>query len=110
MKYNKNVLRVDTLTDGADMLLRLTVHGHDQWQIKKKIVYPVVGILTKVGIKVKDVKLDTVEALPFNQDWKLDTERLIEHDEDIKPRKRKAEDWHVIRDRERYLAQRAATQ
>ncbi len=31
------------------MLLRLTVKGHDQWWIKKNVVYPVAGILTKCG-------------------------------------------------------------
>lgn len=64
MKFNKNVLKVDTINDGEDMLLRMTVRGHDQWRIKKEIVYPVAGILTKVGIKVKEVKLDAVDKPP----------------------------------------------
>lgn len=65
-KHNKNVLKVDTIpdTDGVHMLMRLTVQGHDQWWIKKNIIYPVVGILTKVGIKVKDVNLHAVEKPP----------------------------------------------
>lgn len=62
MKHNKHVLKVDTVAEGEDMLLRMTVKGHDQWWIKKNVVYPVAGILTKVGIKVKDVKLQSVEA------------------------------------------------
>lgn len=113
MKYNKNVLKVDTVADGEHMLLRLTVHGHDQWQIKRKIVYPVVGIFTKVGIKISEVTLQSVEPLPHHQhtmEWKNDTDRLIEHDIELKPRKAKAEDWHVTRAREVHLQQRAATQ
>lgn len=64
VKHNKHVQKVDTVMDGDDMLLRLTVQGHDQWWIKKNIVYPVAGILSRVGIKVKDVKLDAVVRPP----------------------------------------------
>lgn len=63
-KFNKNVIKVDTQADGEDMLLRVWFTGHDQWQIKKKIIYPVASILTKAGLKIKDVKLDAVERPP----------------------------------------------
>lgn len=63
-QHNKNVVKVDTAREGEDMLLRVTFTGHDQWWIKKKIIYPVASILTKAGIKVKDVKLHAVEKLP----------------------------------------------
>lgn len=62
VKFNKNVVKVDTVMDGEDMLLRLTVTGRDQWWLKKQVIYPVVGILTKHGIKIKDVKLDKVDV------------------------------------------------
>ena len=89
MKHNKHVHKVDTVKDGDDMLLRMTVHGHDQWWIKKNIVYPVAGILTKVGIKVKDVKLDAVEKPPDPRATRErasdgsstpDPDKMIEHD------------------------------
>lgn len=63
-QHNEHVIKVDTVVDGEDMLLRVTFRGHDQWQIKKKIVYPVASILTKCGLKVKDVKLDAVIKPP----------------------------------------------
>lgn len=64
VEHNKHVLKVDTVPDGEDMLLRVTFAAHDQWAIKKKIVYPVAGILTRCGIKVKDVKLVSVDKPP----------------------------------------------
>lgn len=63
-QHNEHVIKVDTVSEGSDMLLRVTFKGHDQWQIKKKIVYPVASILTKCGIKVKDVKLVSVDKPP----------------------------------------------
>ena len=64
VKHSKHVQKVDTLMDGEDMLIRLEVKGTDQWMIKKQVVYPVAGILTKCGIKVKDVRLDAVDKPP----------------------------------------------
>ena len=64
VKHSKYVQKVDTLMDGEDMLIRLVVKGQDQWKIKREVVYPVAGILTKVGIKVKDVRLDAVDKPP----------------------------------------------
>lgn len=109
MKYNKKVLKVDTVADGEDMLLRMTVHGHDQWWIKKNIIYPVVGIFTKVGIKVKDVKLDAVEAPTHpnkTMEWRDDPDRMIDHDPDIKVRKRPAEPYYVGLERQRHLREK----
>lgn len=89
--HNKHVLKVDTVADGEDMLLRMTVTGHDQWKIKKEVVYPVAGILTKCGIKVKDVKLVAVEKPPDTRSTRprasdgrskpLDPDEMIEHEE-----------------------------
>lgn len=83
MKHNKHVLKVDTIADGEDMLIRMTVNGHDQWWIQKNVVYPVAGILTKVGIKVKEVKLDSVTKPPDPRGAKphsaTDPEEMIPH-------------------------------
>lgn len=90
VKHNKHVEKVDTARDGEDMLLRMTVKGHDQWWIKKNVVYPVAGILTKCGIKVKDVKLVAVERPPDTRSTRprasdgrskpLDEDEMIDHD------------------------------
>ena len=91
VEHNKHVLKVDTVPDGEDMLLRMTVHGHDQWKIKKEVVYPVAGILTMCGIKVKDVKLVAVEKPPDTRSTRprasdgrsrpLEPDEMIEHEE-----------------------------
>ncbi len=90
VKHNKHVLKVDTLAEGEDMLLRMTVTGHDQWKIKKEVVYPVAGILTKCGLKVKDVKLVAVEKPPDTRSTRPrasdgrskppDPDEMIEHE------------------------------
>jgi hypothetical protein len=64
VKHSKHVQKVETFADGEDMLIKLTVQGLDQWMIKKQVVYPVAGILTKCGIKVRDVRLDAVDKPP----------------------------------------------
>lgn len=112
MKHNKHVKKVDTVLDGEDMLLRMTVHGHDQWWIKKHIIYPVVGIFTKVGVPIKDVKLDEVAPLEHHNktmEWKNDPDRLIEHDDTITPprKARNAEAYHVAIDRKKYFEAKA---
>lgn len=95
LKHNKHVKKIDTIQDGEDMLLRMTVHGHDQWWIKKNVVYPVAGILTKVGIKVKDVRLVEV-ASPVHGSKTLirasdgshkmpDPDEMIPHEDKIGP-------------------------
>jgi hypothetical protein len=91
VKHNKHVEKVDTARDGEDMLLRMTVKGHDQWWIKKNVVYPVAGILTRCGIKVKDVKLIAVEKPPDTRSTRprasdgrstpLDPDQMIEHEQ-----------------------------
>lgn len=90
-QHNKNVIKVETGRDGDDMLLKVTFKGHDQWWIKKKIIYPVAGILTKCGLKVKDVKLDAVDKPPDTRSTRprasdgrstpLDPDEMIEHEE-----------------------------
>lgn len=88
IKHNKNVLKVDTGMDGEDMLLRMTVRGHDQWKIKKEVVYPLAGILTKAGIKVRSVTLVAVERPPDARSTRPrasdgrstpDPDRMIDH-------------------------------
>lgn len=89
VKHHKHVEKVDTVAEGGDMLLRMTVKGHDQWWIKKNVVYPVAGILTKCGIKVKDVKLIAVEKPPDTRSTRprasdgrskpLDADEMIDH-------------------------------
>lgn len=108
MKHNKHVKKVETDLDGEDMLLRMTVHGHDQWWIKKHIIYPVVGIFTKVGVPVKSVKLDEVAAPAHpqkTQEWKNDPDRMIDHDDTITPprKARNDEAYYVALERSRYL-------
>lgn len=92
VKFNKYVQKVETTQDGEDMLLHVTVKGRDQWWIKKQVIYPVVGIFTRVGIKVKEVRLDSVAAPPDARKTRarasdgksapLDPDQMIEHDPD----------------------------
>lgn len=88
VKHNKFVQKVETVADGDDMLIRLTVKGHDQWWIKKRIVYPLASILTKCKIPVKEVKLiavdkppDTRSTRPRASDGRStpDPEKMIDH-------------------------------
>ena len=88
VEHNKYVEKVETVKDGEDMLLRMTVKGHDQWKIKKIVVYPVAAILTKAGIKVKDVKLVSVEKPPDSRSTRPrasdgrstpDPDKMIDH-------------------------------
>lgn len=90
VRHNKHVEKVDTVMDGEDMLIRMTVKGHDQWWIKKNIVYPLAGILTKCKIPVKEVKLvavdkppDTRSTRPRASDGRStpDPEKMIEHEQ-----------------------------
>lgn len=90
VKHNRHVEKVDTVMDGEDMLIRMTVKGHDQWWIKKNIVYPLAGILTKCKIPVKEVKLVAVDRPPDTRSTRprasdgrsrpLDPDEMIEHE------------------------------
>lgn len=60
-RYNKWVKGVDMTRDGDDVLLKLTMQGHDQWWIKKRVIHPIGALLTRCGIKLKDAKLVAVE-------------------------------------------------
>lgn len=108
MKHNKHVRKVETDADGEDMLLRMTVHGHDQWWIKKHIIYPVVGIFTRVGVPVKDVRLDEVAALDRTQEWKNNPDTMVDHPEYVAPHRKptNAEPYHRAIDRAKYLKAR----
>lgn len=91
VQHNKHVEKVDTVMDGEDMLIRMTVKGHDQWWIKKNIVYPLAGILTKCKIPVKEVKLVAVDRPPDTRSTRprasdgrsrpLHPDEMIEHEE-----------------------------
>lgn len=60
-KHNKWVTGVDMQIDGEDVILKITVQGHDQWWIKKRVIYPLGAILAKHGIKLKDARLLAVD-------------------------------------------------
>lgn len=60
-KHNKWVLGVNMITEGDDVLLMLTMQGHDQWWIKKRVIYPIGALLTRCGIKLKDARLVAVD-------------------------------------------------
>lgn len=60
-KHNKWVLAVDMVTEGDDVLLHLTMQGHDQWWIKKRVIHPIGALLTRCGIRLKDARLVAVD-------------------------------------------------
>lgn len=60
-KHHKSVTSVVMQHDDVDMFIKLTLKGHDQWWIKKKVVYPLAAMLAKAGIKLKDARLVSVE-------------------------------------------------
>lgn len=63
-KHNRWVEEVRVSADGEDVLIRLTMRGHDQWWIKKRVIYPVAALLTKTGLTLKDARLEAVDRLP----------------------------------------------
>jgi hypothetical protein len=63
-KHNKHVEAVTIQHDGGDIILKLTMKGHDQWWIKKKVIYPLAALLTKTGIQLKDARLESVDRPP----------------------------------------------
>lgn len=60
-KHNKWVLAVDMVREDDDVLLHLTMQGHDQWWIKKRVIHPIGALLTRCGIKLKDARLVAVD-------------------------------------------------
>jgi|SRR5687768_15098995 len=63
-KHNKWVQEIKLQVDGGDIVLILTMSGHDQWWIKKRVIYPLAAILIKAGLTLKDARLQAVERLP----------------------------------------------
>lgn len=61
VKFNKYVVDVDMERDEDDVILRLTMQGHDQWWIKKRIIHPIGALLTRCGVKLKDARLVAVD-------------------------------------------------
>ena len=60
-KHNKFVKDVLVQVDGPDIEIRLAMLGHDQWWIKKRVVYPIAALLAKAGMKVDQAKLVSVD-------------------------------------------------
>lgn len=61
VKANKYVMAVDMRREAGDVLLELTMQGHDQWWIKKRVIHPIGALLTRCGIKLKDARLIAVD-------------------------------------------------
>ena len=89
-KHNKWVQEIKLQLDGGDILLILTASGHDQWWIKKRIIYPLAAILVKSGLKLKDARLQAVERLPDKRITRPrasdgastpDPDKMISHDD-----------------------------
>lgn len=60
-KHNKHVKEVLVQLDGPDIEIRLAMLGHDQWWIKKKVIFPLAALLTKAGLHVDQAKLISVD-------------------------------------------------
>lgn len=90
-KHNKWVEEIKVFPDGEDVVIKLTMKGHDQWWIKKRVVYPLAGLLTKTGIQLKDARLEAVDrpedprsTRPRASDGRsrpLDPNAMIDHEE-----------------------------
>lgn len=62
-KHNKWVEDVAVRFDpeSHDITIKLTMKGHDQWWIKKRVIYPLAALLTKTGLTLKDARLAAVD-------------------------------------------------
>lgn len=90
VRANKYVVSVDMVREADDILLKLTMQGHDQWWIKKRIIHPIGALLSRCGIKLKDARLVAVDkpedrrsTRPRASDGRskpLDPEVMIEHE------------------------------
>lgn len=60
-KHNKFVKEVTVQLAGPDIEIRLAMLGHDQWWIKKRVVYPIAALLAKAGMKVDQATLISVD-------------------------------------------------
>lgn len=60
-KHNKYVGEVKVQLDGDEIEIRLNMLGHDQWWIKKRVVYPISQLLHSAGLKVDQARLIGVD-------------------------------------------------
>lgn len=67
-KYNRWVEKVEIAPDTeGGIIIRLTMKAHDQWQIKKKVIYPLGSLLVRAGLSLKDARLLAVEQPEHHQ-------------------------------------------
>lgn len=59
-KHNRFVHEVKVQLDGDEIEISLVMSGHDQWWIKKKVIYPITRMLTCAGLKVDEARLVAV--------------------------------------------------
>lgn len=61
-KHNKWVDQVHFKVSSDQKVMKLEMHlkGHDQWWIKKRVLFPLAAVLTKAGVKIKDARLTEV--------------------------------------------------
>jgi hypothetical protein len=59
-KHNRYVSEVKVQLDGDEIEISLAMLGHDQWWIKKKVIYPITRMLTSAGLKVDEARLVAV--------------------------------------------------
>lgn len=73
-KFNKWVEKVEIAPDTeGGIIIRLTMKAHDQWQIRKKVIYPLGNLLTRAGLTLKDARLLAVEQPEHHQKvWSRD--------------------------------------
>jgi len=60
-KHNKYVEEIKVQLDGDEIEISLRMLGHDQWWIKKRVVYPITRLLTSAGLKVDQARLVAVD-------------------------------------------------
>lgn len=94
-KHNKHVVEVKMSLAGPAVEIRLTMSGHDQWWIKKRVVYPIAQLLNQGGMTVDQAKLIGVEAPPDGRVTRarasdgshnaLHPDEMIDHADMMKP-------------------------
>lgn len=59
---SKELLEAEVEVVGDRFVIVMTFQGRDQWYILKKIKYPLVAALRKVGLKMEHVKSTQISA------------------------------------------------